>query len=330
MVDPKRILNFLEAHFDNIQMLFRIYRDEGAIAYIEIEQLFNNERVIDNLIEYKIIEERFNQDYIINEVYNDFIAFLLDDFALDMPSQIEKYHHSLSELYKDLQTTTNLNDTFDIISSLTKEVLKFEKQLKRNIDRLLKETKELKANNQKLDFSEKVKKASHLTQTYVTPINTILNAHSDSLSNQIDKIINYANTQRFSHADIHLRNHYQMLYNSCDNTKKEILRENRLLGSELIPLFERIKSESEILTGFINFLNNAEAFEVPTLLDRTKDRVYMTNSNALIDAKNMWEGYSDTTQEIVIKKSQIIEDSWIYDKSRYKILLLQALPLDNF
>ena len=329
MIDPKKILRFLEEYFDEIKTIYKINKQNGVVLKEECETIFNNSSVlIDNLIEYGIIEQRVDDTFILNDTYSGFISFLLDDFSLDMPEQIEKYYQSLDSLYRKLKVSSNKNETLKTIEALSNEINKFENQLRKNITKLIKETKYIKANNQKLDYPKKLQKASQLTTTYIEPLNIILQNHSESILYIIDNIIDESSKQRFSNNDENLKKTYTKLYNTYYQTKKEILNQNRLLINEVIPLLDRIKSGSDMLTGFINFLNNNTAYNVPILLDKQRDKTYSTNAE--YEAQNVWEGYIGINEDVIISKTPPLKDIWIYDKQKYKNKMLKSLPIENF
>ena len=329
MIDPKKILRFLEEYFDEIKTIYKLNKLNGLILIEEIETIFNNSNIlVDNLIEYEIIEQRIDDTFILNETYGSFISFLLDDFSLDMPEQIEKYHKSLDSLYRKLKSATTKNQIVQTIEALSNEIGKFENQLHKNISKLIKETKYIKANNQKLDYPKKLQKASELTITYVKPLNIILQNHSESILYIIDNIIYESSQQRFNNNDENLKKIYTRLYNSYDKTKNEILNKNRLLINEVIPLLDRIRSGSDILTGCINFLNDNHSYTVPTLLDKQRDITYSTNAE--YEAQNIWEGYTDIDEDIIINETKPLEDVWIFNKQKYKNRLLKSLPIENF
>ncbi|HIP11347.1 MAG TPA: hypothetical protein EYG73_01380 [Arcobacter sp.] len=329
MIDPKRILRFLEEYFDEIKTIYKLNKQNGLILSEEIETIFDNSNIlIDNLIEYEIIVQRIDDTFILNETYGSFISFLLDDFSLDMPEQIEKYHNSLDSLYRKLKSATTKNEIIQTVEALNNEIGKFENQLQKNISKLIKETKYIKANNQKLDYPKKLQKASELTITYVKPLNIILQNHSESILYIIDNIIDESSQQRFNNKDDNLKRIYTKLYNSYDKTKNEILNKNRLLINEVIPLLDRIRSGSDILTGCINFLNDTNSYAVPTLLDKQRDITYSTNAE--YEAQNIWEGYTDINEDIIINETKPLENTWIFNKHKYKNRLLKSLPIENF
>jgi hypothetical protein len=329
MIDPKRVLRFLKEYFDEVKTLYKLNKQNGFILAEEIETIFDNSSVlIDNLIEYEIIEQRIDDSFVFNETYGAFISFLLDDFSLDMPEQIEKYHKSLDALYNKLKSATTKNEVIQTIEALNSEMGKFESQLRKNINKLIKETKYIKANNQKLDYPKKLQIASELTTTYVKPLNTILQNHSESILYIIDNIIDESNQQRFNNSDENLKRVYTKLYYFYNNTKNEILDQNRLLINEVIPLLDRIRLGSDILTGCINFLNNHTAYKVPALLDKQRDITYSTS--AKYEAQDIWEGYMDTDEDVVVNETEPLGDVWVFDQQKYKKRLLNSLPIDNF
>jgi hypothetical protein len=231
-------------------------------------------------------------------------------------------------LYEKLKASRNKNETLKIVQALESEIFKFEKQLQQNIAKLIKETKEIKANNEELDYAKKLAKASELTTLYVEPLNTILEDHNESILYVLDSVLQRANIERFNNEDRHIKNAYLKLYNSYSHIKKEILKKNKLLIDEVVPLLDRIQVESRILTGFINFLGNNLAYDVPVLLDRERHNTYAPDAH--FDVKNIWEGYRDIDEEIIFDEIEALEDSWLYDKDKYYELLLKSLPNENF
>ncbi len=328
MTDPRTILKFLDEHFDDVRTLYNIMQKKKIISDVDIIKIFTTNQMIEKLREYDIINERADGSFALNQIYQKFISFLLDDFALDMPEQIRKYSNSLNELYDKLKAQTNRNDIVDTIDNLIDEVSIFESQLQRNIYKLIKESKLIKINKEKLDYPQKMEKTRKLIQIYVRPINTILDSHNESVLSIVSKITQEASEQRFSHEDTNLQNKYQVLYRSYFNIESEILVQNELLTQEVLPLLDTIKKEDEILRGCIIFLNNHKEYSVPNLLNKERNITY--SNNAKYDAQNIWEGYQNTDDEIIINQGEPIKDRWFYDKDKYRNILIKSLPIDNF
>ena len=328
MTDPKTILSFLNEHFDDIKTLYRINQKQKTISDVEIEKVFKTKQMIDRLKEYEIIDERESGSFVLNQIYQNFISFLLDDFSLDMPEQIKKYSNSLSDLYDKLKAENNKNDVIATMNNLINEVSRFESQLQRNISKLIKESKFIKINKKKLDYAQKMEKTQKMTATYVTPLNVILNEHDESIFSIIKRVVGEANNHRFGHSDTNLQNKYQVLYRYYSNISDKLLIQNKLLIQEVLPLLDTIKTESEVLGGCITFLNNNKEYLVPRLLHKRRNTTY--SNNAKYDAQNVWEDYQDIDKEIIIGKSEPIQDKWFYDKNKYRKILMKSLPIDNF
>lgn len=328
MIEPKKILRFMESHFDTIKSIYTIQKENSFLFVHQLEAL-NSSEIIDKLIEYAIVEERIDGMFILRDIYFEFLAGLLDDYSLDMPEQIAKYHVSLSELSIKLKTLQSKNEILKNLEALEKEILHFESQLKRNIKKLIEETKYIKANNDKLSYAKKIAKASELTRLYLNPLNIILKDHSDSIFYIIKIVIEETHKQKLSNEDNNLRNAYSRVHAVYSQVKKEILNENRLLINEVAPLLERIKTESQILTGFINFLAKPSRFSLPQTIDK-KASSSAYNKNAYYNARDIWDGYFETIDDVFISETQEIESQWLYDEEKYTKKLLSSLPNENY
>ncbi|MFY8190006.1 MAG: hypothetical protein ACOVK9_03500, partial [Bacteroidia bacterium] len=141
------------------------------------------------------------------------------------------------------------------INDLYNEIKEFGEAVEKNTIRLLNETRELKSNVEKLDYQEKVRKASFWIDYYITPLNNILDInHPDSITNRLFDISNYVNVRRLNFEDELIRLQFEKTYNFLVQTNDDLLKQSKLLSNELLPLIERIRTESIILTGWIEFL----------------------------------------------------------------------------
>lgn len=328
MIDPKKILRFMESYFDVIKDIYLLQKENGFISINQLEKLSTNE-IVEKLIEYSIVEERIGGDFILRESYFDFICALLDDYSLDMPQQIGKYHTSLSELFRELKMLSAKKEIIKTLEALEQEILRFESQLKRNIKKLIDETKIIKANNEKLTYAQKIKKASELSMIYLNPLNIILRDHSGSISYVIKSVIEETHVQKLTNSDANLKNIYTRVHTLFAQVKKEIFNENRLLINEVAPLLERIKTESQILTGFINYLADPSKYATPSILDKKATSVTY-NHNAYYDARDIWDGYSDTFEDIIMDETNELESQWYYDEKRYTKQFIKSIPNDNY
>jgi len=328
MNEPALILAFVSKYFNEIKVIYKLEKESGFITGAQLEHTFESASSIKKLFEYEVIEEMVDESIKIKEIWYGLIESLLDDTSLDMPEQISKYHRSLSELYTKLKSSKSKNEVIEYTKSLDKEIGKFESQLKRNIKKLIEETRYIKANSDKLEYTQKMKKASALSKLYLEPFNIIMQNHSDSLMSIIVDILEEANKQRFTNSDNILQKLYTKIYISFGRVEREVQNNNRLLINEVGPLLERIKSESVLLSGFSKFLRNNKKYEVPKLLLKTNNKIY--SKEAIWDAKDIWDGYYETQGDVVLESVIAVEKEWMYDEKHYLSNLEKALPLDDF
>ena len=325
MIKPERILNYIVTNFEEIRTIYSLEKEYGCITE---EQLIAISLKIDTLLDYSIVEEMINETFKMRDIWYALIEGLLDDYSLDMPEQIAKYHSSLSDLYQKLKSSSIKNESIKYAESLAKEVTKFESQLKRNIRKLIEETRDIKANTNKLNYIEKMKRASSITKVYLEPLNIIMKRDADSMLVIIQKVQEEANLRLYNLDDDNMQRIFTKLHNTFSGVEKEIYNENRLLINEVAPLLERIRMESEILAGMNKFLSNSDSYELPMLSSRTNTVFYSTK--AKWDAQDIWDGYYDTLEDVIINDSEDISQQWIYREDKYLKQLIENLPIENF
>jgi hypothetical protein len=331
--EPRTILNFLTNYFDIIRDLFDVQSKDGLIK----EEVLNNilaehdHDILNKLIEYKFFKKIAN-DYEIRPVYFKFLEFILSEFKPLLPETIEKYEHSITSLFKKIKEGIgkDRNILLQRITDLNNEVRDFTEAVEKNTIRLISETKELKSNVDKIDYREKVRKASFWIDYYITPLNSILdvsNAHS--ITNRLLDISQYINVRRLNFEDELARQQFEKLYTFLVQTNDDLLRQSKILTNELLPLIERIRSESLILTGWIEFLKNP---------NRTKDvpfvpkslRTYPYNDSMYFNAKEFVDQFMQSYEVYLEDPELTASDKWIFNKDYYMTKLTQELPVKNF
>jgi hypothetical protein len=104
--------------------------------------------------------------------------------------------------------------------------------------------------------------------------------------------------------------------------------QSRILNNELLPLIERIRTESLILTGFIEFLNSPYKIEVPYVL-KSSGRMQPYSNDFYLSAKSFFD-------QVFIDVPEIFEndlpdfEKWVFNKKLYKNKLKKELPQDSF
>ncbi len=331
--EPRTILNFLTTYFDIIRDLFDVQLKDGLIREEELNTILaeHDHDILNKLIEYKFFKKIAN-DYEIRPVYFKFLEFILSEFKPLLPETIEKYEHSITSLFKKIKEgiSKDRNILLQRITDLNNEVRDFTEAVEKNTIRLISETKELKSNVDKIDYREKVRKASFWIDYYITPLNSILdvsNAHS--ITNRLLDISQYINVRRLNFDDELARQQFEKLYSFLVQTNDDLLRQSKILTNELLPLIERIRSESLILTGWIEFLKNP---------NRTKDvpfvpkslRTYPFNDSMYFNAKEFVDQFMQAYEVYLEDPELTASDKWIFNKDYYMTKLTQELPVKNF
>jgi hypothetical protein len=329
--EPKTILYFLSNYFDTIKALFEVQSKEGFIKRERLQQILkdNDTAIEPQLHEYKILK-KVGDDFEIRGVYFNFFEFVFNEFRPLLPETIEKYAHSISELFKKIREgiSKDRNILMQRLNDLYSEIKDFSESVEKNTLRLLVETRELKSNVDKIDYQEKVRKASFWIDYYISPLNQILDVnHTQSITNRLFDISNYVNVRRLNFDDEMVRLQFEKLYNFLVQTNDDLLRQSKILTNELLPLIERIRTENMILTGWIEFLKKPYKAQVPRVFKLMRNYPY--SNDMYYNAKEYMEQFA--AEDVVIIDEQAVDaNMWLFNKERYREQMMSKLPLDNF
>lgn len=329
--EPKTILYFLSNYFDTIKALFEVQSKEGFIKRERLQHILkeNDTAIEPQLHEYKILK-KVGDDFEIRGVYFNFFEFVFNEFRPLLPETIEKYAHSISELFKKIREgiSRDRNILMQRLNDLYSEIKDFSESVEKNTLRLLVETRELKSNVDKIDYQEKVRKASFWIDYYISPLNQILDVnHTQSITNRLFDISNYVNVRRLNFDDEMVRLQFEKLYNFLVQTNDDLLRQSKILTNELLPLIERIRTENMILTGWIEFLKKPYKAQVPRVFKLMRNYPY--SNDMYYNAKEYMEQFA--AEDVVIIDEQAVDaNMWLFNKERYREQMMSKLPLDNF
>jgi len=212
--EPKTILRFLVQYFDIIEELLAEQRKEGVIKSEVLAKICSQTDVRMQLMEYQILNS-VKSDFEIRKVYEDFLSFIVGDQRINLPESIEKYHDSITKLFLQIQYTQPEDIVIlgERITELQEEVKHLTEMVSRNTNTLLKETRELKANVERIDYLEKVKKASFWIDYYIVPLNKILDINNhESVASKLYEVSFYINEKRLIFQDENTRLKFEKLY----------------------------------------------------------------------------------------------------------------------
>lgn len=332
--EPKSILQFMASHYDLLRDLFDIQVKNNIIAKealnVCIESYDKNIR--EQLTEYQILVEQ-NDDFAFNEPYLILFEFIHQQFKPLLPEEIEHFGEAIRTLFLKIKEGINedKNILLERIEALASQIKKFTNAVVNNTKSLLSESKELKANNKKIDYQEKIHKARYLIENYISPLNTILDVnHSQSIYNELLNVSQFTNVKRFDYIDESIRREFEKLYHLLRQVVKDLNLQSIILTNELLPLIDRIKTESEYLRGFHFYLTNGNCYkeiQPPKIFVPTRDNIY--NRFVYENTKEYFEQFKHEDEIVVVEDSQQTSD-WIFDKSKYKESLNKNLPVEDF
>jgi hypothetical protein len=330
--EPRTILNFLHTYFDVVRDLFEFQSHDGLIskeAFDMIVKKHGQQNIVGKLKEYRIVRS-IGSDYEMRDVYFKMMEFLLFEFKPLLPETIEKYKGAIAELYMKIRLGENHDRDIlqERIKNISHQIREFVDLVERNAFRLLSETRDLKSNIERVQYRDKVHKASFWIEYYILPLNKILDVnHSESVTNKLMEVSEYANRKRLDFADETIRTEFEKLYSQLIQTNQDLLRQSKILTNELLPLLERIRTESLILTGFIEFLRHPYRTQTPPLLKGSRTMVYA--KDMLFKVKEFFEQF-ETQEAVYYEETDADFDKWIFDRDLFMTQLNAELPVKDF
>lgn len=332
--EPKTILHFLATHYDLLRQLFDIQVQNEVILKRQVSETLEEfgSDIQNQLVEHKFLVEQ-NDDYVINGPYFTLFEFILQQFKPLLPEEIEKFGQSIRKLFLNIKEDINKdkNLLLDRIEALSKEISNFSNAVTNNTMSLLNESRELKANTRKIEYVEKVQKARYLIDYYILPLNTILDInHSQSIYNELLAVSQFSNNKRFDYSDESIRRQFEKLYNLLRHVVKDISQQSTILTNELLPLLDRIRTESEYLQGFHLYLSNMNCYKgikPPKIFSTSRDNLY--NPYVYENTKEYFEQFR-SEEDIFIQEELSDSEQWIFNKDEYKSLLNSKLPVTDF
>lgn len=329
--EPKSVLSFLHTYYEPMLDLFHVQKNSGYITSETFQLVMQKHgvNILSQLNEYRIFRQ-LNSDYEIHSVYYQLMEYLLNEFKPLLPETIQKYHYAIAALFRKIRESSRFekNILSNRITDLSLQIKEFTELVEKNTFKLLAETRELKANVAKIDYREKVHKASFWIEYYIVPLNQILDVNQyDSVASKLYEISEYVNQKRLLFQEDDIRGQFEKLYSQLIQVNDNLLKQSKILTNELLPLIERIKTESTILTGFMEFLKQPYKIDTPELLKAERGTPFSTH--IYLNTKEFFEQYLNSSP-VYVDDEIINTEKWIFDKDYYKEKLTGNLPVEDF
>jgi hypothetical protein len=338
----KDILNFLLRHYEFVQLAFNSSKPDFIIDSDKFQHLINEyntssetkisiSRITTDL---KFCRQLSTGEYKLNGNYTTFLEFIFDDFILDLPETLKNRYQAIFNHFTNLQIESNDQKVILLVQEITKEVENFLNDIGRQTVRLLRDTESLKVNAENhSDFTLRIQKANYWIDEYIIPLNAILDKdHPNSVVNAIIQVQRYSSEKRILVDTYELKREFEKLYTCVVNAKTELDETLRMLTRDLLPLLDRIKTDSIILSGFYHFVENIDQPEsyiipLPDLLRRTKGNVLSKTFSS--EAEFYIDQFNYQTPEVLYEE-ETEEIEWLPDASHFKEQLLKEKEITNF
>jgi hypothetical protein len=198
----------------------------------------------------------------------------------------------------------------------------------------LRDTESLKSSVESAtDLTLRIKKATFWINEFINPLNKILErSQTKSIVNTISLISAYASQRKFEEEDANLRRQFAKLYFNALNADLDINQQVKKLTRELLPLLDRIKTNSQIQMGFYYFLDsydNPEGYIVPLPNLVFTSRQYPYSAIYEKEVTMFLEHFRESTKTYIEDEAPEI-DQWLPDTEFFREKLRNSLPVENF
>jgi hypothetical protein len=332
--EPRTIMRFIEDNFESLSQLYRIQLKKNIIPVESFDEVTRHKGdiVTRRLSAFKILRP-VGDDYRLAEEVGAYLGFLMQEFKPLLPEQLRRYHTSIQDVYELLTIRPNLDDKTRSLrlEHLYNEVQSFLDNVTNNTYTLLKRSQRLKVNRQQMTYSERVKEARMLIEQYIDPLNQIVNLNdANSIASLLQNIGREINLDRMASYPPSVIERYEQLDNLLRQVNTRLQRESDVIRRELTPLIERIKRESEVLGGWLVFLERPLLMTVPDFAKRNPQNIFGDQMAA--DLKIYMEQFRQYRQasRIKLSKGPVVQETPLLDRQLYRKRLKAALPINDF
>ncbi len=332
--EPRAVMRFIEDNFEALSQLYRIQLKKNVIPAESFDEVTRHKGdiVTRRLSAFKILRP-VGDDYRLAEEVGAYLGFLMQEFKPLLPEQLRRYHTSIQDVYELLTMRPDLEDKTRSLrlEHLYNEVQSFLDNVTNNTYTLLKRSQRLKVNRQQMTYSERVKEARMLIEQYIDPLNQIVNLNdANSIASLLQNIGRDINLDRMANYPPSVIERYEQLDNLLRQVNARLQRESDVIRRELTPLIERIKRESEVLGGWLVFLERPLLLTVPDFAKRNPQNIFGDQTAA--DLKIYMEQFRLLRQASRIKLSEgpVVQETPLLDRQLYRKRLKAALPISDF
>lgn len=332
--EPRRIMRFMEDNFELLRDLYKVQLTQQVIPEDAFQAITRHkgDTVTNRLTGYEILR-RQGDDYRMAEEIGAYVGYLTKEFKPLLPEQLRRYRGSIDDLYQFLNARRDHDpETHALrLERLYDEIQSFLDNVTNNTATLLKRTQQLKVNRQQLSYAERLHEATQLIQNYIDPLTQIVDLRDDnSIASLLANIGRNINLDRLDGHGPRVGDRYGQLDALLRRVNQHLLRESDVIRRELTPLIDRIQRESEVLAGFLTFLENPLLSPVPDIGHRHQVQPFGNQTQA--DLRMYVEQFQRARERKPIKVGEglAVPAVSIFNRAAYRRRLDAALPMDNF
>jgi len=335
-VTPEDILRFMSKNLQGLRLLFEAGRRQGYVLEQAVFEKICSENVLDlgELLRFRFVKQQPTQDYKLRKEYTDFLAFIFESAALNLPDRFKFHAEAIRGQFNDLQQEIDAAKLPDHITSLQNQLDDFLTEIDIQTRQLLRDTEALKASGEhEASLPARIATATRWLDSFIHPLTQVLQANSpDAIVAQLHRINVYSHQKSLFETDPELARLFRHLYGEALRVSEELTRLSNQIVRELMPMLERIRTSSKIMAGFYHLLEAVRQNPVPNipfygLLSRRNRRVYSTD----------WKARADMLLDnFIIEPERFVEeaveatDDWLPDTNHFKNCLNADLPVDDF
>ncbi|MBX2891037.1 MAG: hypothetical protein KF734_08940 [Saprospiraceae bacterium] len=328
----------MSKNLKGLRQLFEAGRRQSYILeYAVFEKIcLENDLDLGELLRFRFVKQQPTQDYKLRKQYTDFLEFLFESAALNLPDHFQFHAASIREQFNKLQQELDTAKIPLLVTSLQEQLDDFLTEIDTQTRQLLRDIEALKASGEhEASLHERIATATRWLDSLVYPLNQVLQASTpDAVVAQLHGINAYAHKKSLFETDPELARLFRHLYGEALRVNEELTRLGGVIVRELMPMLERIRTSSKILAGFYRYLESMRKNEEPDLpfygllsRNRRYSRAYATDW--MVRAEMLLDTF-------FVEREQFVEeevgdtDDWLPNTERFKNNLRDSLPVEDF
>jgi len=333
---PDDILRFMSKNLQGLRLLFEAGRRQGYVLEQAVFEKIRLENDLDlgDLLRFRFAKQQPTQDYKLRKHYTDFLEFIFESAALNLPDRFKFHADSIRAQFNDLQQELDTAKLPDHITSLQNQLDDFLTEIDTQTRQLLRDTEALKASGEhESSLQARIATATRWLDSFIHPLTQVLQANSpDAIIAQLHIINAYAHKKSLFEPDPELARLFRHLYGEALRVSEELTRLSNQIVRELMPMLERIRRSSKIMAGFYHLLEAIRQNREPDLpfyglLNRRNRKVYSTDWK--VRAEMLLDNFFIEPERFL---EDVVEadDNWLPDTNHFKNSLKASLPVDDF